>query len=740
MKKALLFVTVLAVLACIFALSVSAAEPSTSDAFGEVTLITDNEALSAKKDYGYSEGDTARIVLQIPNTETYVTYPMYYCYGELNDGRYGMQLAPDFSALNNATGYSFDSSCVIRLEIPDYFTAVSTNYSKTNQLINLKYVKFSENFIYIHSGAFANITALEEIVFESNSSQDISLDISTRAFAGCVGLTSVSFPAHLTSIGERSFDGCTGLETVDVNSRLGAFGTASFIGCSALETLNIPADNSITEIKHRAFEGCSALTGTYVFEHVTAIGSVAFKACSTNEGTYLSMSFPSIVDLGGSSGDSNVFSNSGVCELYFGENLAVMTYNTFSNCSRLWRIEFAGVAEGFEFKSYTFDNCPALKAMSLPKGITVLPSRMFRNCTNLTAVYIPSTVVKIASGANDHATFKACVNMYFVDKPFTYKEVSDIPAEPSVYYFPSGITEITGEAFDGSRVNDVVVMPVGLKSLTEGYTFEGSTSASGMPTVVFLGDMETVKISSWNVKTVYFANSADKDATSVGLSGSVSAVYCYAEGNTTHLKEMTKSTDATCLLPKMTADYCFCGQFIPGTAVTDGDALGHSNTIEIGIVYDNYMAQGYFSKKCDRCGEINNDEKKEALFTSIGVSAKTFGDDIGLVQGYTINRAAIEAYKAYAPDFDFGILAYANRTEGAQAVAPKPGEDKVVDIVFDNMANDFIEVKLIGVPDEFKNVPLIFCAYATQGGKFFYLDDGVMSESIVGKSYNEIVG
>ena len=187
----------------------------------------------------------------------------------------------------------------------------------------------------------------------------------------------------------------------------------------------------------------------------------------------------------------------------------------------------------------------------------------------------------------------------------------------------------------------------------------------------------------------------------------------------------------------MVADYCFCGT-IMGEPVTDGEALGHSHTIDQGCVYENYMAQGYIAMKCDRCEDVSTDTKVDALFTSIGVSAKTFGDDIGLVQGYALNRAAIEAYKAYAPDFDFGILAYANKA--GTAAAPKPGDDKVVDIVFDNMANDFIEVKLIGVPDEFKNVPLIFCVYATQGDKFYYLDDGVMSESVVGKSYNDIVG
>ena len=104
MKKKVLFALLLvAIFTCLFAISISAAEPSQSDEFGEVTII---DSLSTRTDYGYSEGDTARIVLQIPDTQTYMTYPMYYCYGVINDGRYGMQPAPDFTALSEATGYN----------------------------------------------------------------------------------------------------------------------------------------------------------------------------------------------------------------------------------------------------------------------------------------------------------------------------------------------------------------------------------------------------------------------------------------------------------------------------------------------------------------------------------------------------------------------------------------------------------------------------------------------------------
>ena len=68
MKRILLSVLTSLVLSCLFTLVVLAAEPSQSDEFGEITLISDNEAISKKDDYGYSEGDYSRVVVKVPGT------------------------------------------------------------------------------------------------------------------------------------------------------------------------------------------------------------------------------------------------------------------------------------------------------------------------------------------------------------------------------------------------------------------------------------------------------------------------------------------------------------------------------------------------------------------------------------------------------------------------------------------------------------------------------------------------
>ena len=106
MKKKLLFITLMvAMLICLFAISASAAEPSLSDEYGEVTLISDNDAINNKDDYGYSDGDTARVVVKVPGTSTYLTYPAYYIFDFRDDGatKYGWQPVLNMDYLKKKT-------------------------------------------------------------------------------------------------------------------------------------------------------------------------------------------------------------------------------------------------------------------------------------------------------------------------------------------------------------------------------------------------------------------------------------------------------------------------------------------------------------------------------------------------------------------------------------------------------------------------------------------------------------
>ena len=652
MKKKLLLLTVLVIaLSCLFAIGVSAAEPSSSDEYGEITLITDNDAINNKDDYGYAEGDHARVVVKVPGTETYLTYPAHYIFDFRDDGanKYGWQPVLNMDYLKNATGLEYDATSIIRLEIPNYFTAVSTTYSKLQTCTSMKSVYMQSNMWLIHGKAFAYLPALESVVFEGSTDSE----------------------ARSVVLSERSFDTCPELKTVVLPANLEATGTASFLSCKKLTTVTVPENNRITTISHRSFDECESLTGTIEFDSVINIESYAFRNCAKNEGCELILKFPVVQVVGVGGGDAHVFSgSSGLKEIYLGSSMKQMALNSFNNCTSLEKIQIDAVAEGFSFPSYTFRFCSALKAFSIPEGITALPQRMFEYCTNLKAVYLPSTLTEINSGSNDFATFKACTNLYFVDKPFTFTSDADIPAEPEIYYFPSGLNKITDEAFDNSRLNNVVVLPVGVTSLTQGFTFEGCTSSNGKPTVVLMGDMQALEVRGWSVNAIYFCNKNDVDATSAGLSGSQTVYFCNAEGNTNHLQEKIVETPATCTLNEGTHKLCFCGFAMESTDKEGGQkALGHTSEGATAVVYfpllngaPNYFENAHSKYNCTRClEEQDNVISDSALF--VGDRGYSYEEE-GTSVLYRLH-VNVENIKAYSGAFRYGII-----VSGAPSTAP----------------------------------------------------------------------
>ena len=109
-------------------------------------------------------------------------------------------------------------------------------------------------------------------VYTSNDKLDYA------AFDGCSGLTSLTIPSSVTSIGEYAFNGCSGLTSLTIPSSVTSIGESAFYGCSGLTSLTIPS--SVTSIGESAFFGCSGLTSFTIPSSVTSIGWGAFCGCS----------------------------------------------------------------------------------------------------------------------------------------------------------------------------------------------------------------------------------------------------------------------------------------------------------------------------------------------------------------------------------------------------------------------------------------------------------------------------
>ncbi len=106
--------------------------------------------------------------------------------------------------------------------------------------------------------------------------------IAGAAFGGCTGLTSITIPDSVTSIGVYAFALCTGLTSITIPDSVTSIGEWAFSSCTGLTSVTIP--DSITSIGDCAFWDCTGLT-TINFQGTKAEWETIEKGSSWNSGT-----------------------------------------------------------------------------------------------------------------------------------------------------------------------------------------------------------------------------------------------------------------------------------------------------------------------------------------------------------------------------------------------------------------------------------------------------------------------
>lgn len=82
-------------------------------------------------------------------------------------------------------------------------------------------------------------------------------------FEDCSGLTSVTIPNSVTSIGNYAFSDCTSLTTVTIPNSVTVIGDMAFYECRRLKKVII--GNGIENIYKKAFAHCHNLTDIYCY-------------------------------------------------------------------------------------------------------------------------------------------------------------------------------------------------------------------------------------------------------------------------------------------------------------------------------------------------------------------------------------------------------------------------------------------------------------------------------------------
>ena len=160
-----------------------------------------------------------------------------------------------------------------------------TKYNVTSTSSATKLLGSSSNISAIEIDGTALNSVVTTYTFSTTGEHTVKYTLTNDSviwdstFYNCSGLTSVTIPNSVTSIGGGAFANCSGLTSVTIPNSVTIIGTGAFDGCSGLTSVTIP--NSVTDINSYAFNGCSDLTSVNIPNSVTYIDEYAFNNCSS---------------------------------------------------------------------------------------------------------------------------------------------------------------------------------------------------------------------------------------------------------------------------------------------------------------------------------------------------------------------------------------------------------------------------------------------------------------------------
>ena len=99
-----------------------------------------------------------------------------------------------------------------------------------------------------------------------------------KCFADCTKLLNVKYAGTVTAIGDLAFESCKALTAAPIPETVTELGASAFTGCTALTDVTLPA--GVTAIPDGCFQGCTALKDMKLPGTVTSVGHNAFTGCT----------------------------------------------------------------------------------------------------------------------------------------------------------------------------------------------------------------------------------------------------------------------------------------------------------------------------------------------------------------------------------------------------------------------------------------------------------------------------
>jgi len=197
------------------------------------------------------------------------------------------------------------------------------------------------------------------------------------------------------------------VSAVNINSAndcLTEIGDNAFEDCTSLTTFSwSDIEDSLTTIGASAFKGCTALTSVTITENIETIGKSAFENCSAVTSIYYNATS---LDSAGSNlgaeipgGGFHTFGSDSGCTVYVGENVTIIADYMFMG-SNISSVEFADKNNCKTIGFYSFGECEFLSSITIPEGVTTIEDWAFGTAYyNLNSIILPNSLRSIGECA-----------------------------------------------------------------------------------------------------------------------------------------------------------------------------------------------------------------------------------------------------------------------------------------------------------------------------------------------------
>ena len=369
------------------------------------------------------------------------------------------------------------------VNIPDGVTSIGNEAFR--DCSGLTSVTIGSGVTSIGNRAFSGCSGLTSVTIGSGVTS-----IGNSAFYDCSGLTSVAFNADsCTSAGSssysyRAFSNCPNITNFTFGNNVKVIPAYLCYGLSGLTSVTIPdgvtsiGSNAFYNVRHIEYHGSATgspwgaismngvTDGDFVFSDTTKHYLLTYSGAGGE------VAIPSTVDTIGRGAFSGC---RGLTSVTIPDGVTSIGDYAFYNCSGLTSVTISsGVTS---IGNYSFGYCSGLTSVTIGSGVTSIGSGAFEYCSGLTSVTIGSGVTSIGSGA-----FGYCNGLTSVIIPDGVTSIGD-----AAFYACSGLTSVT----IGSGVTSIGIEAFygcsGLTEITSRAAFApmlGYAAMTGVPSTI----------------------------------------------------------------------------------------------------------------------------------------------------------------------------------------------------------------------------------------------------------------